>query len=106
MCVRRHGRVRSLFRAIRQHAAQFRQLLPQLIDGRPHVKPQIGRNLLIAAATAVQLVSRFPNQRDQLLLHEMMNVLRLIVIKESRRLRRLLANLPQPLQDTDEFVRR
>ncbi len=60
MRVRRHGSIRSLFRAIHQHAAQFGKFLPQLIDRRPHVQPQVGRNLLIAAAAAVQLVSRSP----------------------------------------------
>ncbi len=106
MRVRRHGGICRLLRAIHHHAAQFRQFVPQLINRRPHVEPQIRRNLLVAAAAAVQLVSGFPDQRDQLLLDEMMNVLRFIVVEKRRRRRRLLADLLQPLQNADQFVRR
>ena len=82
MRVRRHRRIRSLLRAIGDHSAQFGQFVPQLIDRRPHVQPQVGRDLLVAAAAAVQLVSRLPDQRDELLLDEVMNVLRFIVLKK------------------------
>ena len=86
MRVRRHGSVRRLFRAIREHAAQFSQFVPQLIDRRAHVEPQIGRNLLVTAAPAVQLVSGFADQRDQLLLDEVMNVFRFIVVEKRRQM--------------------
>ena len=59
MRVRRHGSIARLFRTIHQRAAQLGNFLPQLIDGSAHVQPQIGRDLLIAAASAVQLVSQF-----------------------------------------------
>ncbi len=74
--------ITSLLRAIHEDAAQLRQFFPQLIDRRPDVQPQIGRNLFIAAAPAVQLVPDFADQRDKLLLDEMMNVFRLIIFEK------------------------
>ena len=106
MRIGRHGRIRGLFRAIHQDAAQFREFVPQLINRRAHVQSQVGRNLLIAAAPAVQLVSRFADQRDQLLLDEMMNVFRFTVVKKCRRRSSAFADLLQALQNADQFVRR
>ena len=52
----------------------LRQIGAYLVDRGPHVETQVGRDLLVAAAAAVQLVSRVANQRDQLLFDEMVDV--------------------------------
>ncbi len=53
-----------------------------LVNRGADVKTQIGRNLLVAAAAAVQLVSRVANQRDQLLFDEVMHVFRFAVVEK------------------------
>ena len=55
-----------------------------LVNRSPHVETQVGRNLLVAAAAAVQLVSRVANQRDQLLFDEMVHVFRFAVVEKCR----------------------
>ncbi len=85
MRVRRHRGIAGLFRAIDDCAAKLAQFLPQLIDCGPHIQPQVGRNLLIAAASAVQLVAGIADQRGKLLLNEVVNVFRLLVFEKSWR---------------------
>ncbi len=82
------------------------QIRLKLIDACPHVKPQIGRNLLVATASTVQLVSDIAYKSDELLLHEVMNVFRFVIFKKFRRRKSVIADLLQPLHDRDQFARR
>src|SRR5579884_1367565 len=104
MRVSRHGSIAGLLRTIHEHAAKLSQLVAQLINRSSKIEPQVCRDLLITAASAVQLVSHFADQRDKLRLDEVMYILRLIILKKGRRCRRLLANLLQSLQNVDELV--
>ena len=54
----------------------------------------------------MKLVAGFPDQRDQLLLNEMVNVLRLVILEKCGRHRRLFADLLQPLQNADQLIGR
>jgi hypothetical protein len=78
----RHGCRACLVCAIDKCCNQFRNRLADLIAFRAYVQPQVGGNLLIAAAPAVQFVSRFADQNDQLLLYkEMTGSIRLSLYK-------------------------
>ena len=69
----------------RDNAEPLRQIGPYLIDRSPNVETQIGRNLLVAAAAAVQLVSGIADQRDQLLFDEVMHIFGFVVVEKGRR---------------------
>src|SRR4051794_35622354 len=102
-----HGSITSLLGAGDKCAGKFRQLLVQMIDGSTNVQTQISCSLLITAAATVEFVSRIAaDQRDELLLDEVMNVLSFFVLKKLRRRGGLLADLSQPLQDGDQLARR
>jgi hypothetical protein len=75
-----------------------------LIDRGTDIQTQIGCNLLITAATAVQLVSGFADDRDELLFDEVMNIFRFGVFEKCGRYRGTLADLFQPLQNADELI--
>jgi hypothetical protein len=105
MRVRRHGKIAGPFGALNRRSAPLGDFKPQLINCSPHVKAQIGRDLLIAAAAAVQLVSGFSDQRDEFLLHKVMNVLSFVVVEKRRRRRSLRPDLLQPLQNADQLAR-
>src|SRR5579864_5264214 len=104
--VGRNSSITSMFCSIHDCATQFGQFFPQLINRSPDEQPQISRNLFIPAAPAMQLVANLADQCDQLLLDKVVDVFRLIVLEESQGSRRLLANLLQPLQNADQFIRR
>src|SRR5579872_1529100 len=106
MRIRRHSRVSSLFRAINQRAAQFREFVPQLINRRPHIESQVGRNLFVATAPTMKLVSRLSNQSNELLFNKVMNVLRIVVVKKRLSLSRAPSNLLQPLKYADQLFGR
>ena len=63
----------------------------------PHKQPQVGRNLLVAAAAGVQLESQVADPRHQFELYKVVNVLRLraAVNVAGRTLRVLVANRVQ-----------
>ena len=84
MSVGRHGRISRLLGAVERDAQPLRQVGAHLIYRSPNVKTQVGRDLLVAAAAAVQLVSRVPNQRDQLLFDKMVHVFRFAVVEKCR----------------------
>jgi hypothetical protein len=73
----------GLFGAIGERSADLGQFFSHLVNRRSHIKPQIGGDLLVAAATAVQFVSNFANQRGQLLLDEVVHVLSFVVSRKS-----------------------
>ena len=100
-----HGCAPSLFRPVERNAQPFRQIGPYLVDRRPHVKTEVGRDLLIAAAPAVKLVARVSDQRGQLLFDKVMHVLGFAVVQKRRGRRGLLANLLEALKNGDQFAR-
>ena len=51
--------------------------MAQFVDGFTRVQAQVGRDLLVAAAAGMQLVSGFTDGRDELLLDEMVHVFRI-----------------------------
>ena len=91
-----HGGASRLFSPVERNAQPVRQIGAHLVDRGPHVKTQVGRDLLIAAASAVQLVAGVADQHDQLLLDKVMHVFGFAVVQKRRRRCRLLANLLQP----------
>src|SRR4029077_3769845 len=76
------------------------------INGGPGVETQIGSNLFVTAATAVQLVSRVANQCDQLFFDKVMHILGFVVLRKGRRGGGLFENLLQTLKDRDQLGRR
>ena len=83
-CRQAWRRCRLFLRDQRRRRAS-RQICSQLIDRGPHVEAQVGGDLLIAAAAAVQLVAGIADQSDQLLLDEVVDVFRLGVVEKLRR---------------------
>ena len=80
-----HGRISRLFCAVEQNAQPIRQIGTNLINGGPHIEAKVGRNLLIAASAAVQLVPGIAHQPDQLLFDKVMHIFRLGIFQKSRR---------------------
>ena len=76
----RRDRAQSL-----SHSARVRT---DLVNGSPNVEPQVGGNLFVAAAAAVQLVSRVADQRDQLLFDEVMHVFGFVVVQKCTAMQR------------------
>ena len=74
----------SLFCPVEGNAQPLRQIGAYLVDRGAHVETQVGRNLLIAAASAVQLVSRVANQCDQLLFDEVVHVFGFAIVEKCR----------------------
>ncbi len=63
---------------------ELAQRAAQLVNAFAHEEPEIGRNLLVAAAPAVQLLACFAHQRHELFLHKMVDVFCFRVRKEVR----------------------
>ena len=76
-----HGRIPSLFGAIQECRDQLGNGVTDLIATRPHIEPQVSRNLLIAAAPAMQLVTGIADQLHQLFLNKMMDVFHLSIVE-------------------------
>jgi hypothetical protein len=81
----RHGRASGLFGAIECNAQPLRQIGAHLVNRSTDVEAQIGGNLFVTAAAAVQLVSRVADQHDELLFDEMIHVLSFVVVEKSKR---------------------
>ncbi len=84
MSVGGHRRISRLLRTVKKSTETIRKINSHLINCSPNVEPQVGGNLLITAAAAMQLVSGIANQDDQLLLNEVMYILRFVVLQERR----------------------
>src|SRR5437867_3859476 len=104
MCVGRHGGVPSALGTFDEYVETLRQLRPQLINGDPDIQPKIGGNLLVAAAAAVEFVSRVADKMDKILLYEVMNIFSFGVLKKRWRDGRLLGNLFQTLQNRNKLT--
>ena len=75
MRVRRHRRLAGLLSLVHKLLRQFDEQLRDRVDLRPHVQPQVGRNLLIAAAAGVQLEAHLAGNFHQPLLDIVVHVL-------------------------------
>ncbi len=91
--VGRHGSRRRLFLRAASKCSANPPVQHAIRRSQPSHRAEVGRNLLIPAAPAVQFVAGFADQRDQLFLDKVVNVLRFIVSEESGILLRLLADL-------------
>ena len=82
--VRRHRRVaRGL--GTRQHRLDpIGQQVLQRVDALAHKEAEVGRDLLVAAASGVQLVSGRANQRGELLFNEVVNVFGFGIVQKRR----------------------
>ena len=96
--VRGHSCISCLFSAINNDRNEFRQRCASFIASSPNIYPQIGCDLLIAAATAVQLVAGVADQHDQMFLDEMVDVFRLVVVKDFGRVGGLFSDQLQSPQ--------
>src|SRR5258708_3871939 len=105
MCISRRSGGSGLFSPIRESRTEFREFAMQLVDRGPHVETQVGGNLLVAAAAAVQLVSDLADARHQLLLDKMMHILSFIVFSQALLGSGSLLNLLQPFENADELIR-
>ena len=74
------------------------------IDVCADVKPQVGGDLLVATTAAVQFVAGVADQRGELLFDEMMDVFGFIVFKISGRVRGVLSDLRQAVENRIEFA--
>ncbi len=106
MRVGRHGRVSRLLSAVDRDAQPIRKIGAQLVNRGPNIEAEVGRNLFIAAAAAVQLVSRVANQRDQLLLDKVVHVFRFVVVEKGRRRRAFSPICVKALKNGDQLARR
>ena len=74
MRVSRHCILTGIFCLLHEFANQLRQHSRYRIDLIADIQSQVGRNLLVAAAAGVELVTHFTNQLHQSLLDEMMHI--------------------------------
>ena len=100
MGVSRHGRASCLLGAVESDAQPLRQIGAHLVDRGPYVETEIGCNLFVAAAAAVQFVSGIADQRDQLFFDEVMYIFGFVVVEKRRACRSLLTDLLQTLQNS------
>src|SRR5258708_21385368 len=99
MCISRRSGGSGLFSPIRESRTEFREFAMQLVNRRPHIQSQVGGNLLVAAAAAVQLVSDLADARHQLLLDKMMHILSFVVLSQALTGSGSLANLFPPFEN-------
>ncbi len=82
---------------IDKDADKIRQVSPQLIDRGPNIESEIGGDLLITAAAAVQLVAGVSDEGNELLLDEVMHVFGFVVFKKCWRSAARFAQSPSVL---------
>ncbi len=63
MRVGRHGRDAGLLGPLGESPAKIRQRLPQFINCRAHKEAQIGSDLFVTAAAAMQFVAHLADSR-------------------------------------------
>src|SRR5262249_37829375 len=102
MRVRRHRSGLQSFCAVNKNFQQLLQPALQFLNRHADKQPQIGGDLLIAAAPAVQLLTGFANQRDQLFFYKMVNIFGGGIVKASRS---LAVNLSQTSQTRTPLFR-
>jgi hypothetical protein len=76
-----------------------------LVDIRADVEAEVGGDLLIAAAAAVEFVARVSDESDELFFDEVVDVFGFAVF-EKPRIGGLSGNLVEALENRDEFFRR
>ncbi len=74
MRVSRHRILAGVLRLLHEFAQKFQQRLRYGVDLLAHIQPQAGRNLLVAAAPGVQLVTHLTGQLHQSLLDEVVHI--------------------------------
>src|SRR5262249_4558850 len=102
MRVRRHHSGLQSFCAVNKNFQQLLQPALQFLNRHADKQPQIGGDLLIAAAPAVQLLTGFANQRDQLFFYKMVNIFGRGIVKASRS---LAVNLSQTSENRIPLLR-
>jgi hypothetical protein len=75
--IRRHHRIPSTLCLLDKPLHPCREMPEQNLAAKANVQAQVGGNLLVAAASAVQLQAKIADRLDQLHLDEMMDVLRI-----------------------------
>ncbi len=83
MGVGRHGRHARLFCAPCNRLHQLQQQAGDLVARGAHEQTQVGCDLLVAAASCVQFECGLPDDALQVLFHEVVNVLGLLVVSEA-----------------------
>jgi hypothetical protein len=106
MCVSRHHQSLRFGGAVQQGFQQIAQQGAQVVYGIPDEQAQVSGDLFIAAASAVQLLPGFADERYQLFLYKVMNVFSFWIIEVSGLLLTGLADLVQRRGDQTEFRRR
>src|SRR5437868_14637537 len=101
-----HGGVSGALGTFDEYIETLRQVRAQLVNADADVQAQIGGNLLVAAASAVEFVSCIPDKFDQVFLYEVMNIFGFGVFKKRWRNGRPLGNLFQSLENRNELTRR
>ena len=74
-----HNRLACLLGSLDQLPGPTSKMSQQIADPVPHVQPEVGCDLLIAAAASVQLQAEVAQQLHQLQFHEVVNVFRILV---------------------------
>jgi hypothetical protein len=85
VCVSGHRCGAGVFCPIDEGCDEFRNLLADFVASGAHVETEVGGDLLVAAASAVQLISGIADQGDQLLLDKVVNVFSFGVVDELAR---------------------
>src|SRR5690242_11044089 len=82
MRVRRHRGISRRLRLLGSCFDKLNQLALQLVDGVTHKQTQIGCNLLVTAASRMELESNFAGKLDQTTFKEVVNILSFAVLHE------------------------
>ncbi len=101
-----HRRISCFLSSRKECGEPVSKQILKLVDGRTHIKAQIGRDLLIPASPTMEFVTGVANQRDQLFLDKVVNILRLVIGEKRRSRLRFLPNFNQPELNVGEFLRR
>ena len=101
-----HGGGAGSFGAINKRGNQLGQLIADFVTGGARVQTQIGCDLLIAAAPAVQFVAQIADNRHQTLLDEVVDVFGFVVLEQASVFRNAIADLLQAAQHGLKFLER
>src|SRR5436853_7928019 len=106
MCVRRHRSSSGTFGFLEDDLDKVNQFALQVVDCFAHEQAQVGSDLLVAAASGMQLQSNVASQFGQSALEKMMDVLRLAVFEKMRVALTRVLHVFQSFKQRVQFCRR